>query len=84
MAPRGILTGDLVLVRPGSPDADGALVAAREGDHAVIRALIARGGAKALVAAAGGAPEMPVRESGDGALLGEVCGVLRPPKGSLN
>jgi len=84
MASRGILSGDLVLVRPGTPDADGALVAAREGERAIIRTLAARGGAKALVAAAGGAGELPVRESGDGALLGEVCGVLRPPKGSLN
>ncbi|HUO52846.1 MAG TPA: S24 family peptidase [Gemmatimonadaceae bacterium] len=80
MAPRGILAGDLVLVRPGVPEADGALVAARAGDRAVVRALIARGGVNALVPAAGGVPEMPVRDSGDGVLLGEVCGVMRPPR----
>lgn len=79
MAARGVMTGDLVLVRPGVPSIDGALVAARQGDHAVIRALMARGANKALVPATTGAPELPVREAGDGMLLGEVCGILRPP-----
>jgi len=78
LATRGIVAGDLILVKPGAPPADGLLVAARLGERAIVRVMASRNGSK-ILSAPNGATEMPVREAGDGVVLGEVCGLLRSP-----
>jgi len=80
MSAHGVHRGDYVLVCPGTPQAaagEGTLVVARQGDRPVIRLLVARNGRGALVADDAAAPEMPVRDRGDGVLCGEVCGIVR-------
>jgi len=72
--------GDYVLVAPGAPSPGsngGTLVVARQGDRPIIRLLVARGGRPTLVADDASAPEIPVRDKGDGVVCGEVCGIVR-------
>lgn len=87
MSAHGVHRGDYVLVCPGGAPpatATGTLVVARQGDRPVIRMLVARNGRGALVADDASAPEMPVRDKGDGVVCGQVCGVVRsadqPPR----
>lgn len=80
MAAHGVRRGDYVLVSPGAPApaaGAGTLVVARQGDRPVIRLLVARNGRGALIADDGSAPDLPVRDKGDGVVCGEVCGVVR-------
>jgi repressor LexA len=84
-AKRGVISGDYVLVCPDIPSSeigDGELVVAREGERAIVRRLKGKGSAATLERDDdGGAriPAMPVRDRGDGQVLGGVCAVLRPP-----
>jgi repressor LexA len=75
----GILRGDLVLVEPASAAAlaDGDVVAARVGMQVVARRCVFGPDGLVLEAGGPGDEETPLREHGDGALLGRVVGLYR-------
>jgi repressor LexA len=78
MQTRGIQTGDLVLVNPSARARDGEAVAARLGDHCMVRTLVHRGAQLALQPSGPGAAEVTIGPADDFEVLGVVAAVLRP------
>jgi len=78
MAGRGILEGDFVMVTPSARAKDGDIVAARLGDEATVKTLNHRGAVIVLEPANVNERAIEVGPGDDFAVLGVVCGVLRP------
>ena len=78
MVGRGILDGDYVMVTPSARAKDGDIVAARLGSDATVKTLSHRGAVIVLEPANVGERAIEVGPGDDFAVLGVVCGVLRP------
>ncbi len=78
MVDRGIQRGDLVLVNPAARAHDAEAVAARVGEHVLVRLLSHRGAQLVLTPAAPDEREVILGPMDDFAIAGTVAAVLRP------
>lgn len=78
MAGRGIMDGDYVMVTSSARAKDGDIVAARLGSETTVKTLNHRGAVVMLEPATVGERAIEAGPGDDFAVLGVVCGVLRP------
>ena len=75
---RGIQDGDYVLVSPSAPPRDGDIVAARLGAESTVKTYNLAAGTVTLTPANASEQAITPSPADDFAVLGVVCGVLRP------
>ena len=78
MTGRGILDGDYVLISPSAPPRDGDIVAARLGAESTVKTYNQTGATVTLTPANANEKAITPGPGDDFAVLGVVCGVLRP------
>jgi repressor LexA len=78
MVGRGILDGDYVLVSPSAPPRDGDIVAARLGAESTVKTYNQNGATVSLTPANASERAITPGPADDFAVLGVVCGVVRP------
>ena len=72
-----VLPGDVTLVDPSSPAADGSLVVARVGANTIMRHIDHRGSSTVLVSKNAEQDEIVLGPSSDFEIVGIVCGLIR-------